>query len=107
MERAILHIDCNKCYASVEGIYHPELRDKPFAAGGNFELRHGIILTKNEIAGYYGIKTGETLNDAYRKCPSLTIIHPDYHKYERYSSMVRVILREYSDRIEPFGLDES
>ena len=56
MERAILHIDCNKCYASVEGIYHPELRDKPFAAGGNFELRHGIILTKNEIAGYYGIK---------------------------------------------------
>ncbi len=106
MERAILHIDCNKFYASVEGIYHPELKDKPFAVGGNSELRHGIILTKNEIAAYYGIKTGETLNDAFRKCPSLTVIHPDYHKYERYSSLVRTILREYSDRLEPFGLDE-
>ena len=45
MERAILHIDCNKFYASVKGIYHPELREKPFAVGENSELRHGIILT--------------------------------------------------------------
>ena len=48
MERTILHIDCNKFYASVECLHNPEIRDKPVAVGGSQEDRHGIILTKNE-----------------------------------------------------------
>lgn len=50
MERTVLHVDCNKFYASVECLHRPELRDKPVAVGGSTESRHGIILTKNEIA---------------------------------------------------------
>lgn len=46
MERAILHIDCNKFYASVECLHRPEIRDKPVAVGGSAEERRGIILTK-------------------------------------------------------------
>lgn len=46
MEKQILHIDCNKFYASVECLLHPELKGKPVAVGGNEESRHGIILTK-------------------------------------------------------------
>ena len=45
MQRAILHIDCNKFYASVECLHRPEIRDKPVAVGGSREERHGIILT--------------------------------------------------------------
>ena len=31
MERTVLHVDCNKFYASVECLHRPELRDKPEA----------------------------------------------------------------------------
>ena len=61
MERVILHIDCNKFYASVECLHNPEIRNKPVAVGGSPETRHGIILTKNEIASKYGITVGEPL----------------------------------------------
>ncbi len=50
MERTILHIDCNKFYASVECLHRPEIRNKPVVVGGSEKSRHGIVLTKNEIA---------------------------------------------------------
>ncbi|MFQ9197975.1 MAG: DNA polymerase IV, partial [[Clostridium] leptum] len=43
MERIILHSDCNSFYASVECLYHPEIRRKPVVVGGDIEQRHGII----------------------------------------------------------------
>lgn len=45
--RTILHCDCNNFYASVECLYHPELRGKPVAVCGDQEARHGIVLAKN------------------------------------------------------------
>lgn len=107
MYRQILHVDCNKFYASVECCLNPELRDKPIAVGGSEETRHGIILTKNEIAARYGLITGEPLWAARRKCPELIVIPPHFPAYIRFSKMVRGILSDYTDRIEPFGLDEA
>jgi len=46
MKRVILHCDLNNFYASVECLYHPELRDKPVAVCGSIEDRHGIVLAK-------------------------------------------------------------
>lgn len=106
MEKQILHIDCNKFYASVECCLHPELRDKPVAVGGNEKSRHGIILTKNEIASRYGLVVGEPLWKARQKCPDLIIVPPDFSAYMEFSKKVRNILEEYTDLIEPFGLDE-
>lgn len=107
MEKTILHIDCNKFYASVECLHHPELRDKPVAVGGSAESRHGIILTKNEIASKYGLSVGEPLWKARQKCPDLIIVPPNFPLYVRFSKMARRIFEDYSDYIEPFGLDES
>ncbi len=107
MHRQILHVDCNKFYASVECCLHPELKDKPIAVGGSEESRHGIILTKNEIAARYGLVTGEPLWAARRKCPELIVVPPHFSTYMRFSKMVRKILSDYTDRIEPFGLDEA
>ena len=76
MDRQILHVDCNKFYASVECCLNPDLRDKPVVVGGNEDARHGIVLTKNEIAARYGIATGETLWSARRKCPDLITVPP-------------------------------
>ncbi len=107
MERQILHIDCNKFYASVECFLHPELKDKPVAVGGSEESRHGIILTKNEIASKYGLVVGEPLWKARQKCPNLIIVPPNFPVYIEFSKRVRNILEDYTDLIEPFGLDES
>ncbi|WP_177918955.1 DNA polymerase IV [uncultured Eubacterium sp.] len=106
MERSILHIDCNKFYASVECLYRPEIRDKPVAVGGNPETRHGIILTKNELASKYGLTVGEPIWKAKQKCPDLVIVPPNYPLYLRFSQLTRKIYEDYSDFIEPFGLDE-
>ncbi len=81
MERVILHIDCNKFYASVECLHNPEIRNKPVAVGGSPETRHGIILTKNEIASKYGITVGEPLWKAYQKCPDLIVVPPNFPLY--------------------------
>ena len=107
MERQILHVDCNKFYASVECTERPELRDKPLVVGGNEEARHGVVLTKNELASRYGIKTGETLWSARRKCPDLVTVPPHFHLYDAYSKKVRHILLQYTPLVEPFGLDEA
>lgn len=107
MERAILHIDCNKFYASVECLHHPEIRDKPVAVGGSEEERRGIVLTKNEIAAAFGVSTGEPLWQARQKCPGLVVMPPNFPLYVRFSKMARNIYRDYSRQIEPFGLDEN
>ena len=107
MERTVLHVDCNKFYASVECLHRPELRDKPVAVGGSTESRHGIILTKNEIASRYGLVAGEPLWQARQKCPQLVVVPPNFPLYMRFSKMARRIYEDYSDYIEPFGLDEN
>jgi len=107
MERTILHSDCNSFYASVECLHNPAIRDKPVAVGGEPEHRHGIILTKNVLAKRYGVKTGETLWQAKRKCLELVIVPPNYPLYLRFSEMARKIYLEYTNLVEPSGIDEA
>ncbi len=106
MDRIILHSDMNSFYASVEQAERPELRGKPVVVAGKEELRHGIVLTKSIEAKAYGIKTAEALWQARAKCPDLVVLPPRYKLYRRYSEMARSIYYQYSDLVEPFGLDE-
>ena len=107
MERTILHCDCNSFFASVETALNPSYRNVPMAVCGSQEDRHGIVLAKNEIAKKYGIQTAETVYSAKKKCPSLVIASPHYKEYESYSQKVNAIYAEYTDKVEPFGIDES
>ncbi|MBQ9374925.1 MAG: DNA polymerase IV [Ruminococcus sp.] len=106
MDRNILHIDINNCYASIECLFHPELAGKPVAVAGETEERHGIILAKNQIAKEYGVKTGEVIWQAKLKCPDLVTLKPHYDRYLAYSKAAHLIYERYTDRIEPFGIDE-
>ncbi len=106
MGRVILHCDMNNCFASVEAIYDPSLRGKPVAVCGRTEDRHGIVLAKSEEAKRFDIKTGDTVYLAKQKCKDLIIVPPHYERYARYSELARRIYSDYTDRIEPFGLDE-
>ena len=103
----ILHVDINNFYAGVEIRDCPSLAGLPLVVGGDIEARHGIVLAKNNIAKSFGIQTAETIVSAVRKCPNLSIVPAHFEKYEQAMRQSREILMRFSDKIEPFGMDEA
>lgn len=106
MERIVLHSDLNNFYASVERKLNPDLAGKPVAVCGNEEERRGIVLAKCELAKKFGIKTGDTVWQAKRKCPALVVVRPHFQEYMSYSRKVKAIYARYTDLIESYGIDE-
>lgn len=108
MGRYILHSDLNNFYASVESLYNPSIRNKAVVVVGDEDKRHGIVLAKNYIAKNYGIGTGDTVWEARQKCgEELVCVPARLDLYLQISRMVKDIYREYSDRVESFGVDEA
>ena len=106
-DRVILHADCNSYFASVESIDHPEYKQVPMAVCGDPELRHGIILAKNELAKAYHIQTAETIYSAKKKCPDLLLIPSHHEKYAAVCERINAIYESYTDLVERFSIDES
>ena len=106
MKRIILHCDLNNFYASVECVKNPQLKGKCVAVCGSEDDRHGIVLAKSQPAKMLGVKTGDTIIEARRKCGSLIVVRPDFDTYYDYSEKVKSIYSRYTDLIEPFGMDE-
>ena len=104
--RTILHVDLNNFFASVECLDDPSIRDLPVAVCGDKELRHGIVLAKNYIAKAAGVKTGYTIADAKRLCPGLVCVLPHMDRYMQISRQAKNIYKDYSDKVESFGIDE-
>ncbi len=105
-DRCILHIDMNNFFATVECRGRDALVGKPVAVGGDAEARHGIILAKNYEAKSYGIRTGESILEAKKKCPKLVILPAHYDEYIKVSRAARAIYSDYTNLIESFGIDE-
>lgn len=83
-----------------------DIRLIPSAIGGDREKRTGVILAKSIPAKKYGIKTGEPVSMALRKCPSLFIAKPDFLLYEENSRAFMDICREYTPIVEKYSIDE-
>lgn len=114
MRRVVFHVDVNSAFLSWEAAYRLshlggtlDLRTIPSAVGGDMEKRRGIILAKSLPAKKYGVRTGESIVEAKRKCPDLMIVAPHYGLYERASEAMMGILREYSPQVEQFSIDEA
>ncbi len=105
-DRVIFHSDLNNFYASVECILNPSLKNYAVAVAGNPEKRTGIILAKNYLAKVFGVKTGDVIWEAKQKCPTLICVAPHFDKYNEISEKVRAIYYQYTDLVEPFGIDE-
>ena len=106
-DRIILHCDLNCFFASVELLDKPALQNVPVAVCGDPASRHGIILAKNEPAKRMGVQTAETVWQAKQKCPHLILLPPHHSLYADYSRRVNAIYGQYTDLVEPFGIDES
>lgn len=114
MKNIIFHIDVNSAFLSWEAVYRlahkggkQDLREIVSAVGGDVKLRHGIILAKSIPAKGCGIRTGESILEAKKKCPNLVLVPPNYGLYERCSEAFMEILREYSDVVEQYSIDEA
>lgn len=107
MDKIILHFDMNNYFTSVELLDRRDIIDLPVCVSGDMKLRHGIVLSKNEIAKKRGIITGMSLKSALLKCPDLIIINPNYSKYLYYTRLSRKIYYSYADKVYPYGLDEA
>ncbi|MBE6760719.1 MAG: DNA polymerase IV [Ruminococcaceae bacterium] len=106
MQRIILHCDLNNFFASASLAFNPTLKGLPVAICGDAKKRHGIVLAKNNIAKNFGVLTAETIWEAQRKCTDLVILKPDYTLYENVSKKAHQIYLRYTDKVEPFGIDE-
>jgi DNA polymerase-4 len=114
MNKVIFHIDVNSAFLSWEAVYrihhlggNLDLRDIPSAVGGDVTKRHGIILAKSIPAKKYNIKTGESVPEALRKCPDLTLVPPNYNLYQKSSKAFINILKEYGPTVEQYSIDEA
>lgn len=112
MVNTIFHIDANSAYLSWEAVHRLQkgekldLRTIPSAVGGDPKKRNGIILAKSIPAKKYGVKTGESLFEAFKKCPNLYVVSPSYGLYIKCSNAMFSILREYSPKVQKCSIDE-
>lgn len=105
-ERVILYADLNNFFASVETRLHPEFAGKPLIVCGDPKKRRGVVLAKNEEAKKYGIKTGDTVYTAMKKCPNVLQTGTHFYEYQRYSQKVKEIYLRYTDIVEECSIDE-
>ena len=112
MTPIIFHIDVNSAYLSwtaVEQLKNGakvDLREIPAIIGGDQKSRHGVVLAKSPAAKRYGIRTGEPVANAFRKCPNLVMYPPDHKMYREKSRMLMEYLRTFTKEIEQVSVDE-
>ena len=112
MAPIIFHIDVNSAYLSwtaVEQLKNGaavDLREIPAIIGGDQKSRHGVVLAKSPAAKRYGIRTGEPVANAFRKCPNLAMYPPDHKMYREKSRRLMEYLRTFTKKIEQVSVDE-
>jgi DNA polymerase-4 len=111
MKRIIFHIDVNSAFLSWESAARilkggADLRLVPSCISGNPESRTSVVLAKSIPAKKYGIKTGEPIGAALRKCPDIIIAKPDFSLYQKYSDAFMNICRRYTPVVEKYSIDE-
>lgn len=104
--RDIFLCDLNNFYASCEMAEDESIKDLPVAVSGRLEERKGVVIAKNYKAKEMGVEVGDLVFEALRKCPNLVVKPTNFALYNEYSRKVREILLKYTDRVEPFSIDE-
>ena len=103
--RAIILIDMNAFFASVEQLDRPEWRGQPLAITNG--LQGTCIITCSYEARAHGIKTGMRLKEAYRLCPDLIQCPANPHRYVAVSTAIMTTLIDITPDVEVFSVDEA
>lgn len=103
MTKIIFLIDMNSYFASIEQVDNPSLRGKPIVVCGQGRT---VVTTSSYEARKFGVKTGMSVPEAKRLCPTLIPVIGDMDKYVATSLKIHKILLEFTDQVEPFSIDE-
>ena len=100
--RAILHVDGDAFFTSVEQSIHPHLKGRPVVSG----KERGIIACASYEAKALGVKRGVALWEARKRCPGLVVLPSDYESYSIYSKRMFEFMRRYTPEVEEYSIDE-
>jgi DNA polymerase-4 len=103
--RAILHLDLDAFYASVEQLDDPALRGRPVIVGG--PSNRGVVCAASYEARRFGVRSAMPTSQARRLCPEGVFLHPRFGRYGALSDQVFGVYRRYTPLVEPLSLDEA
>ena len=103
--RAILHIDMDAFYASVEEQDRPELKGKPLIVGGTGG--RGVVAAASYAVRRFGVRSAMPMREALRRCPEAIVVHPRMARYKEISDQVFAIFHEFTPLVEGLSLDEA
>ncbi|MHC4140834.1 MAG: DNA polymerase IV, partial [Planctomycetota bacterium] len=104
-DRAILHVDMDAFFASIEQLDHPELRGRPVLVGG--EGRRGVVAAASYEARAFGCHSAQPMAVAKRNCPQAVVVPPHGRRYRDVSRRVFEILESFTPLVEPLSIDEA
>ncbi|MFN2568924.1 MAG: DNA polymerase IV [Candidatus Dormibacteria bacterium] len=107
--RAIIHLDLDAFYASVEQLRHPELRGRPVIVGGGADqgTRRSVVSAASYEARPFGVRSAMPLSTALRLCPTAVVVPVDFSAYRAASTAIMSIARRFTPLVQPVSLDEA
>jgi DNA polymerase IV len=103
--RAILHVDMDAFYASVEQRDRPELRGQPVIVGGT--TNRGVVAAASYEVRKFGVRSAMPIREALRRCPHAICVKPRMSVYRDVSHQVFAIFHDYTPVVEGLSLDEA
>lgn len=112
MKKVFFHVDVNSAFLSWSAIRqveagHEDLRLIASAVGGDEKSRHGVVLAKSILAKKAGVRTGESLFSARKKCPGLVVVPPEFEWYVKNSRDMINIMSDFTPDVEQYSIDEA
>ncbi|MGQ0383496.1 MAG: DNA polymerase IV [Gammaproteobacteria bacterium] len=103
--RAILHVDMDAFYASVEQHDHPELAGQPVVVGG--AGGRGVVAAASYEVRRFGVHSAMPMREALKRCPQAVVVRPRMKRYSEVSRQVFEVFREFTEQVEGLSLDEA
>ena len=103
--RAILHIDMDAFYASVEERDNPTLKGKPLIVGGTGG--RGVVAAASYAVRKFGVHSAMPMREALKRCPDAVVVRPRMSRYQEVSGVVFAIFQQFTPLIEGLSLDEA